>query len=96
MQSPLKLGGFEELRKQKTCRGIGLGVENLAIELHKEFPGMQDFSAANLWRMRSFYTNYHLHVKLAPMVREIASRSRPAITTAVVASALPSDFDEYF
>jgi DUF1016 N-terminal domain len=32
---------------------------------------MQGFSAANLWRMRSFYEIYRQNEKLAPLVREI-------------------------
>ena len=47
-------------------------VNNLAEDLQKEFPGIQGFSAANLWRMRSFYVNYKNVGKLAPLVREIS------------------------
>ncbi|MDX2241611.1 MAG: PDDEXK nuclease domain-containing protein [Leptolyngbyaceae cyanobacterium bins.302] len=47
-------------------------VQNLARDLQLEFPGMSGFSAANLWRMRSFYEAYVDNEKLAPMVREIA------------------------
>lgn len=46
-------------------------VETLAKDLQLEFPGMQGFSAANLWRMRLFYTLYCHDEKLAPLVREI-------------------------
>jgi len=47
-------------------------VETLAKDLQKEFPGMQGFSSANLWRMRNFYLTYNPNEKLAPMVREIS------------------------
>ncbi|HHT9126862.1 MAG TPA: PDDEXK nuclease domain-containing protein [Candidatus Brocadiia bacterium] len=47
-------------------------VETLAKDLQKEFPGIQGFSSANLWRMRNFYLAYHKNEKLAPMVREIS------------------------
>ena len=47
-------------------------VETLAKDLQKEFPGIQGFSSANLWRMRNFYLTYHPNEKLAPMVREIS------------------------
>ena len=47
-------------------------VESLAKDLQKEFPGMQGFSSANLWRMRNFYIAYQKNEKLAPMVREIS------------------------
>jgi len=46
-------------------------VENLARDLQSEFPGMQGFSAQNLWRMRQFYLTYKENIKLSPMVREI-------------------------
>lgn len=47
-------------------------VEKLARDLQAEFPGMQGFSASNLWRMRLFYECYHGKEKLAPLVREIS------------------------
>ena len=47
-------------------------VENLAKDLQKEFPGIQGFSSANLWRIRLFYEEYSADLKLAPLVREIA------------------------
>jgi predicted nuclease of restriction endonuclease-like (RecB) superfamily len=47
-------------------------VETLAKDLQKEFPGIQGFSSANLWRMRNFYLTYRLNEKLAPLVREIS------------------------
>jgi predicted nuclease of restriction endonuclease-like (RecB) superfamily len=47
-------------------------VETLAKDLQKEFPGIQGFSSANLWRMRNFYITYQENEKLAPMVREIS------------------------
>jgi predicted nuclease of restriction endonuclease-like (RecB) superfamily len=46
-------------------------VEQLAGDLRKEFPGIQGFSAQNLWRMRQFYLTYQNDKKLSPMVREI-------------------------
>jgi len=46
-------------------------VENLAKDLHKEFPGIQGYSAQNLWRMKQFYQTYSVNEKLSPMVREI-------------------------
>lgn len=47
-------------------------VENLAKDLQKEFPGIQGFSVANLWRMKNFYIQYYKNEKLAPLVREIS------------------------
>jgi predicted nuclease of restriction endonuclease-like (RecB) superfamily len=47
-------------------------VENLARDLQAEFPGISGFSAANLWRIKSFYEAYAANEKLAPLVREIS------------------------
>jgi predicted nuclease of restriction endonuclease-like (RecB) superfamily len=47
-------------------------VENLSSDLQKEFPGIRGFSAANLWRIRNFYSANSKNSKLAPLVREIA------------------------
>lgn len=47
-------------------------VATLAEDLQKEYPGVQGFSAANLWRMRNFNQNYCKNAKLAPLVREIS------------------------
>jgi predicted nuclease of restriction endonuclease-like (RecB) superfamily len=46
-------------------------VKNLSQDLQTEFPGIKGFSAANLWRTKSFYETYVDNEKLAPMVREI-------------------------
>jgi len=47
-------------------------VETLAKDLQDEFPGIQGFSSANLWRIRNFYITYQENKKLAPLVREIS------------------------
>jgi len=47
-------------------------VENLAVDLQKEFTGIKGFSADNLWRMRKFYIQFEGNIKLAPMVQEIS------------------------
>ncbi|MCF8254366.1 MAG: PDDEXK nuclease domain-containing protein [Bacteroidia bacterium] len=47
-------------------------VETLSKDLQDEFPGMNGFSPANLWRIRSFYASYQANEKLAPLVREIS------------------------
>ncbi|MBV6624439.1 MAG: DUF1016 family protein [Rivularia sp. (in: Bacteria)] len=46
-------------------------VKNLSCDLQAEFPGIQGFSTANLWRMKLFYETYADDEKLAPMAREI-------------------------
>lgn len=47
-------------------------VENIALDLQSEYPGLNGFSAANLWRMRIFYIEYKDDEILAPLVREIS------------------------
>lgn len=46
-------------------------VENLADDLQKEFPGVSGLSARNLWRMKSFYSEYQNSLILPPLVAEI-------------------------
>jgi predicted nuclease of restriction endonuclease-like (RecB) superfamily len=46
-------------------------VERLAKDLQDEFPGIQGFSARNIWRMRDLYLSYHNKEKLPPLVAEI-------------------------
>jgi predicted nuclease of restriction endonuclease-like (RecB) superfamily len=45
-------------------------VEQLALDLQREFPGIQGFSARNIWYMRNFYLCY-ANNKLQPLVAEI-------------------------
>ncbi len=47
-------------------------VERLAADLRAEFPGVQGFSAQNLWYMRQLYLAYQGHEKLQPLVGEIS------------------------
>ncbi len=46
-------------------------VEQLALDLQAEFPGISGFSARNIWNMRSFYLTYSQDEKLQPLVAEI-------------------------
>jgi predicted nuclease of restriction endonuclease-like (RecB) superfamily len=46
-------------------------VEQLAQDLQKSFPGIQGFSARNIWYMRNFYLCCHQSQKLQPLVAEI-------------------------
>ncbi|MBI2252422.1 MAG: DUF1016 domain-containing protein [Armatimonadetes bacterium] len=58
--------------KQQKRRGWGKSiVENLALDLQKEFLGMQGFSVRNIWYMRNFFVLYSQSPKLQPMVAEI-------------------------
>ncbi len=46
-------------------------VERLSEELQLELNGISGYSAANLWRMRTFHLTYRENEFLAPLVREI-------------------------
>lgn len=64
------IGRIIEERQKKVAWGKSV-VERLAADLQKEFPGIQGFSARNIWRMRDFYITYHRNEKLTPLVSEI-------------------------
>ncbi|MDR1579777.1 MAG: PDDEXK nuclease domain-containing protein [Synergistaceae bacterium] len=61
----------EEITRQQneTCWGKSI-VEVLSKELQKEFPGVNGFSASNLWRMRNFYLEYAGQAKPQASVAE--------------------------
>jgi len=63
----------EEINNQQkdNCWGKSV-VEVLAKELQKEFPGVQGFTARNLWFMRQFYVEYSANKILKPLVSEIS------------------------
>jgi predicted nuclease of restriction endonuclease-like (RecB) superfamily len=66
-----EIGG--EIDRKQREHGWGKSVvEILAKELQKKFPGVQGFSARNLWRMRNFYIEYSQNQNLPPMVAEIS------------------------
>ena len=58
-------------------------VEVLAKELQKEFPGVQGFSARNLWLMRSFYLEYSQMLNLQPMVAENQNAILPPLVAEI-------------
>jgi predicted nuclease of restriction endonuclease-like (RecB) superfamily len=60
------------VEKQQTLGWGKSVVENLAIDLQKEFPGLSGFSYRNLWYMRNFYLTYIGNQKLQPLVAEIS------------------------
>jgi predicted nuclease of restriction endonuclease-like (RecB) superfamily len=63
----------EEITRQQNEKGWGKSiVDILSKELQKEFPGVQGFSARNLWLMRSFYIEYSGVANLQPSVAEIS------------------------
>ena len=62
----------EEIERKQIEKGWGKSVVKiLAKELKKEFPGVQGFSAQNLWRMRNFYVEYSQNAFLPPLVAKI-------------------------
>jgi len=61
----------EEIDRQQREQGWGMSVvEILAKELQKEFPGVQGFSARNLWRMRNFYIEYSQNANLSSLATD--------------------------
>ena len=54
-------------------------VEKLAADVRSEFPGIQGFSARNIWYMRNFYAAYRGSQKLPPLVAEIGWSHNRAI-----------------
>jgi len=66
-----EIGG--EIDRRQSEKGWGKSVvEVLAKELQKEFPGVQGFSARNLWLMRNFYAEYSQKLILPPLVAELS------------------------
>ncbi|XGB40527.1 MAG: PDDEXK nuclease domain-containing protein [Cyanobacteria bacterium LVE1205-1] len=65
------LGRMIVERQDRTGWGKSV-VERLSGDLRREFPGIAGFSVQNLWYMRQFYTEYHRHEKLQPLVGEVA------------------------
>ena len=64
-----EIGG--EIDRKQREQGWGKSVvEVLSKELQKEFPGVQGFSARNLWRMRQFYVEYSTGQLLKPLVSD--------------------------
>lgn len=56
-------------------------VENLSVDLQKEFPGVQGFSKSNLWAMSQFYLEYNGNKFLQPLVGEISWSKHIVIMT---------------
>jgi predicted nuclease of restriction endonuclease-like (RecB) superfamily len=88
----------EEITRQQKEKGWGKSVVDvLAKELQMKFPGVQGFSARNLWRMRNFYVEYSygefLHpsgtetekTNLPPTAADLAERSHATILPPLVA-----------
>ncbi|MDR1206005.1 MAG: DUF1016 N-terminal domain-containing protein [Peptococcaceae bacterium] len=74
----------EEIDRQQREQGWGKSVvEILSKELQKEFPGIQGFSARNLWLMRNFYIEYSQDEFLQPLVAEIQRPILPPLVAEI-------------
>ena len=69
------------VERQKTLGWGDAVVERFAADLRAEFPDMQGFSRANVWRMRQFYETYSTSDFLAQLAREL-KKGEPAPATA--------------
>ena len=79
-----------KINKKQEEQGWGKSVvEILSKELQKEFPGVQGFSARNLWLMRNFYSEYSKKEFLQPLVAE--SEDKPS---AVILHPLGAELDD--
>jgi predicted nuclease of restriction endonuclease-like (RecB) superfamily len=63
-------------------------IERLAADIQKEFPGLEGFSANNLWRMRSFYLAYgRADTKLAQPAQEMEASPGKGTLDPILAQA---------
>ena len=70
------------ITEQQTALGWGKSVvENLSQDIQKEFPGIQGFSARNMWDMARFYSEYQSNKILQPLVAEISWTKHIVILT---------------
>ena len=70
------------ITEQQTALGWGKSVvENLSQDIQKEFPGIQGFSARNMWDMARFYSEYQSNEILQPLVAEISWTKHIVILT---------------
>jgi predicted nuclease of restriction endonuclease-like (RecB) superfamily len=73
--------------KQRTSGWGDAVVERMAADLRAEFPDMQGFSAANIWRMRQFFETYTTPEFLAQLARELRPRKPSSKTPDFLAQA---------
>ena len=65
-----RLGSYLATRVAQEGWGQGT-VQQLALFLKERAPGLQGFSAQNLWRMRQFFETYQGEEKLSAVLREL-------------------------
>ena len=76
------------VEKQQTQGWGDAVVERLASDLRAEFPAMQGFSSANVWRMRQFYEAYSTSDFLAQAVRELGAPPKGTVQKDFLAQAV--------
>jgi hypothetical protein len=65
------------------------GIERLATDIQREFPGIEGFSANNVWRMRAFYLAYAADShRLARRMQVSAQQDELAAETSILAQAV--------
>ncbi len=66
-------------RQEKNGWGTNV-IEKAAKDLQNEFPGVEGFSARNIWRMRAFFKAYELGESILPRaVAELAENGLPVV-----------------
>ena len=60
------------VEKQETLGWGKAVVEQLSLELQKDFPSAKGFSTQNIWNMRQFFLYYRENENLQPLVGEIS------------------------
>ena len=70
------------ITEQQKSLGCGKSVvEKLSKDIQKEFPGIQGYSARNMWDMARFYSEYQSNEILQPLVAEISWSKHIVILT---------------
>lgn len=75
------------VERQKVLGWGDAVVERFAADLRAEFPDMQGFSQANVWRMRQFFETYSTSEFLAQLARELRKGEPAAVTAEFLAQA---------
>ena len=65
-----EVGEYISKKVESAEWGKGI-VQNLAVYLKQNMPGLNGFSHQNMWRMKQFYEAYKDQPKLSPLVREL-------------------------
>ena len=66
-----ELGAYISRKMASAEWGDG-GVEDLAADLARRYPGARGYTRRNLFRMRQFFGAYRAHKKVSPLVTQLA------------------------